>query len=71
MTNAGMLAHLRDRFRVPAENLATEALAYVLENERARDAFNGCSSALGRTCLTWSGSQHRISAEMKAEFQTL
>ena len=36
----GMLAHLRDRFHVPAENLATEALAYILRNAKARAAFN-------------------------------
>ena len=40
MADSGMLAHLRDHFHVPPENLATEALAYVLNSsERARKCW--------------------------------
>lgn len=41
MSETGLLAHLRDHFHVPPENLATEALAYILNSsERANMAWN-------------------------------
>jgi hypothetical protein len=40
MNETGLLAHLRDQFRVPPENLATETLAYILNSsDRARNAM--------------------------------
>lgn len=41
MTDSGLLAHLRDSFFVPPENLATEALAYILNSsDTARETWN-------------------------------
>jgi hypothetical protein len=50
LTHFGMLAYLRDRFYVPPENLATEALSYLLNrHEHARDGLNRFIQSVDKT----------------------